>query len=623
MLAFPPRHGPVPRWLQNTVLYDLSWYLAKDATVPSETGALSRDQSTTFHALLRAILDLIDADAIRSFRVAGLAAEARAAFLAVKDQLPSVPELRVGPRDVRRALTRVSYYVAAGAGTPAVEFLVDGRPALPRFTKRRAVHYLGRRVMDELIAWVPGTGAVRAVLGGVDLPRPRGEGGPLAVFAPNTPVHRALLDLPRWGLSMLRTDRQRLLLLAASIDASTQTTTASIPPAGRLAALSRTYRDCWLLIDRDTQAGDNAEHLYRYLAAERPDLNTWFVLNRSSRDWDRLAADGFRLIAHGSPSHAAALTQCRELISSQIDHYIVSPPCVLWLRRRPWQFTWLQHGVTQLDLSRWLNSKSPSTVVASTEQERAAFAADGTPYVFSDREVVLTGMPRHDALLRKAQATAPVERRSVVFMPTWRLGLLGTSAGSGNQRHAADRFWESSFVDHWFDLMGSRRVHDAARRAGLELVFMPHPNFHGVLTPDRMPRGVRVLSYTDTDVQDVLARASHVVTDYSSNAFDAALIERPVLYFQFDRDDVLGGGHTGRPGYFDYERDGFGPVALTTDDAERELLDLIAHGKTPQAPYAGRIASTFTLRDGRACERVVAAIESRDRPTPPFPTDRS
>ena len=39
-----------------------------------------------------------------------------------------------------------------------------------------------------------------------------------------------------------------------------------------------------------------------------------------------------------------------------------------------------------------------------------------------------------------------------------------------------------------------------------------------------------------------------LVTDYSSIAFNAAYIERPVVYFQFDADRVLGGAHVGQPG---------------------------------------------------------------------------
>ena len=105
-----------------------------------------------------------------------------------------------------------------------------------------------------------------------------------------------------------------------------------------------------------------------------------------------------------------------------------------------------------------------------------------------------------------------------------------------------------------------------------------------------------------------------MVTDYSSVAFDAAALDRPVVYFQFDRDTFFGGGHIGAPGYFDYERDGFGPVTLDVEATEAAVLEAIEHGPRPTAAYQRRIDATFTLRDGQACGRVVDALLELSRP---------
>ena len=59
--------------------------------------------------------------------------------------------------------------------------------------------------------------------------------------------------------------------------------------------------------------------------ATSPDVNAWFVLRRESADWDRLAAEGFRLVPFGSPEHVQLLLNTDHLISSQVDHYIVRP----------------------------------------------------------------------------------------------------------------------------------------------------------------------------------------------------------------------------------------------------------------------------------------------------------
>jgi len=365
------------------------------------------------------------------------------------------------------------------------------------------------------------------------------------------------------------------------------------------------FRDCWLLMDRDTSAHDNAEHLYRHLREHHSEINAWFVLSPASPDWQRLEQEGFRLLPYGTARHARALMQCCELISSQIDHYVISPPVVVWLRRRPWRFTWLQHGVIQSDLSGWLNGKPVRTVVTTTPAEHRSVTR--LPYVWTDREVVLTGLARHDALLRKASEVPRRERRLVVVMPTWRDDLL-EGLGSGNERVARKGFWESQYVMNWLGLLRSPAVREAAISQNLELVFMPHPNIEPHIRAEHLPAYVRVASYNTDDVQSVLAHASHVVTDYSSNAFEAALLDRPVLYYQFDAEHFHSGVHIGRPGYFDYERDGFGPVVKTPNEAERALVSLLEAGKAPSEPYGTRIRRTFVFRDGQACRRIVHAV---------------
>jgi CDP-glycerol glycerophosphotransferase (TagB/SpsB family) len=152
--------------------------------------------------------------------------------------------------------------------------------------------------------------------------------------------------------------------------------------------------------------------------------------------------------------------------------------------------------------------------------------------------------------------------------------------------------------------------------------FLPHPNLQPLLPHLDLPAHVEKVTY-EGDVQDLFARTRVLITDFSSVAFNAAYLDRPVVYFQFDEDVVLGGGHVGRGGYFEYRRDGFGPVTSTPAEAVQATIDALGHGRTPASPYAERIAATFPERDGRCCERVVAAIRAsaRDlRAAGPVPT---
>ncbi|MFC5386345.1 CDP-glycerol glycerophosphotransferase family protein [Aquamicrobium segne] len=96
------------------------------------------------------------------------------------------------------------------------------------------------------------------------------------------------------------------------------------------------------------------------------------------------------------------------------------------------------------------------------------------------------------------------------------------------------------------------------------------------------------------------------MTDYSSTAFEAAYIRKPVVYYQFDHSDFFSSNHGYRPGYFDYTANGFGPVAQMQDQVLDAIEKALEGNEDPV--YAQRRESFFAFRDGRCCERVYQEI---------------
>jgi len=222
----------------------------------------------------------------------------------------------------------------------------------------------------------------------------------------------------------------------------------------------------------------------------------------------------------------------------------------------------------------------------------------------------MTGMPRFDRLAQLARTADDRDRRrTLMVMPTWRQYLSGGSEAGTPDEAMLEHFRNSEFATRWREVISSPRLREAAARAGLEIVVMAHPNLEPLLEAFDIPAGTGCITYGESDVQQVIAEAAMIVTDYSSIAFDAAFVGRPVVYYQFDRDRVFGGGHTVRPGYFHYREHGFGPVTSGLDEAVQAVVQQVDAGPAVQEPYASRAASTFTLPRSGASKRTVAAIE--------------
>jgi hypothetical protein len=562
--------GSVPRWLQNLWLRQMFAYVRDDNRLASAAPAPAAVDA--FHSALRRGVQHVDEETIASYTFADATDEARAALLIGVRQRHAHTR-PVQRHDPGRGLSRVSYYFFGAA--PQEHLTVDGAPLSPEHHKVRTVRIVGRPILSERIVWIPDGGRLRVA---------EADEVVLHVPPPESPVARycrVLAENRGVGRTVARDLRLRR--------------------RARGTAARQRYRDAWLLMDRDVVAQDNAEHLYRYLLTERPDVNAWFVLARDSPDWPRLEREGFRLIGYGSDEYFTALLNCAHLISSQADDYVCLPFRKHLLGSQRWRFTFLQHGVLWHDLSRWLNRKAIDCFVTSTPSEHEAIVGDHTAYVFTDLEVRMVGLARHDRLLRLAQRTEP---RLLLVMPTWRPGLLGEQS-LGNARELLAGFRDSAYARAWHGLLADERLRSLCAANGWKLTYVPHPNMQDYLDHAQLPEHVNALRFGDVDVQSVIAGAAALVTDYSSLATEAAYIGRPVVYYQFDRDEFFGDFR--RLGSWSYEQDGFGRVTGTAADTVAALAAIARIGG-PEPEYAERIERGFPLRDGRCCERTAAAI---------------
>lgn len=601
------RLGRVPAWLQQLLIYELSWYLGEDEKITSEA-YIEPDVLPRFHELLARVLREIDPGTVQAHRVIKLRsawvdllahggrAEAWHANYAVRTR-----------EWVGNGLQRLQYRFVGPM--PDEVFVVDGAVVAPTYAKTRVHRYYGADFLFERVLWLPFGSEVEARVDGVPLQ--------LMVAWPKHPSRAGRRTWRERILAFLGDPVRRGPEYARRLGGKVwrQVLRKTLDVAAGFGPWRRRFDGAWLVMDRIHDADDNGERLFEHLRLHRPDINAWFVIERGSPDWNRLRERGERrLLAHGSLTWRVAMLNCAWLLSSHADLPICRPPQLARVGPVPWHYAFLQHGVIKDDLSRWLNQREMDLFVVSTVPELASIADDGTPYRFGHKETRNTGLPRFDRLLSVGQATPEEDRSLVIVAPTWRQWLTVPLKRASQRRSISDDFWESEYIQRWRALLASPAIEQAVRARGWRLGFMPHPNLQGILAEFKVPGHVEPLAFAGTDVQALYGRCALLITDYSSVAFNLAYLDRPVVYYQFDRAAMFHGAHVGRQGYFDYERDGFGPVVEDLPEAERAIVAAIEAGARPAAGYQQRIDATFTERDGRACERVVAAIEAMSRP---------
>jgi glycosyltransferase involved in cell wall biosynthesis len=626
-------HGRVPRWLQWLVIYDILWLFKSDVATKIPTRSLPADVLATFHENLREVMSYMEEESPLGFDMMAVPTWTKEALAHGYDDAPYLSPVRIGPPDPSRNLIQIRYRFSGPL--PDEALLIRGTRVTPRYAKTQTLDVLGRTLLRERSLWVSSLGVIRFELDG-KIQRFEGKELPGSAYKfrrseiEASEREAAVAKVPALFRRVQEPTRARAgrtarhwLRLARRATRRNSVYDFLLAIALRLPGIRQEYAGAWALIDSEFQANDSAEELYRWIRQNKPETKIRFILSKQSGDWARLKDDGFTLVEYGSYRWKILMLLARHVISSHADLYISNPLPLGRYGPPPWKLSFLQHGVIKGDLSTWLNRKNLAFFVTSTEAEYRYIAGE-SPYKFGPKEVHLTGLPRHDSLLRKSQAVPAAEVKYLLVAPTWRQYLAGNFI-KGSVREQNEQFMESEYATAWQELLQSEDLRRTAEENGLKIVFMPHPNIQPYLSSFDVPNWVETRMYANVDVQDVMCRSAVMITDYSSIAFNMAYLHRPVIYFQFDRARYEA-EHTEGKGYYDYATHGFGPVESDEAGVVASLGSLFSSPDFAKR-FAERAEEAFPVRDGRNAERVYNRIRELDEPltfeeaTVPAPLD--
>ena len=557
------KFGNIPEHIQRIVLYHIIWYFGRIVNKPAALSHLDEEQKKHFVALLHEMFSYIDEKTILRFNLAGTWFFQKVALLGLfKNTAPKSQIAYIEDFDLKKKQILVKYF----SNFPIVEqWVINGKEIFPKYQKEVVYDFLGSLYTKEYRTWLPCH-----------------DMGDLELF----------LAGKRAKLTFSGKQFDKLPIETVFTSFKQKSTVKS---------------NAWILMDRDNQADDNAEHLYRYISENHPEQDIYFALKKTSSDWKRLEQDGFNLLEFGSSVFESKLKDCAKIISSHVDGYITHYFKDNSLLDKDYVF--LQHGITKDDLSGWLNTKKIACFVTATNPEYHSIVDNTTAYKFGKKEVKLTGFPRYDRLLINNNT----ESKQILIMPTWRSSIVGTYI-SGTERTRNPDFMKTNYARHWHGFM-NHAILKELNDQGYQIVFAPHPSIQEYMDEFTVPDFIKIYSYSEGNIQSVFQNTSVLITDYSSVAFDVAYLNKAILYYQFDYDEVFSSGnHTYQKGYFDYNRDGFGAVAYNETELLAALKDLVDNQAKVPDLYQTRIDKTFQFRDSNNCERVYQAILDLDKP---------
>lgn len=361
------------------------------------------------------------------------------------------------------------------------------------------------------------------------------------------------------------------------------------------------YSHLWLISERGDEARDNAYHLFRYILDRHAEVNAWFVLTEDSPDIGKLK-DCKRLVRPRSFMHFVLFILAEKLISTH--QYGAAPygkgsRTILSLLPRKHHIN-LKHGVTK---DKFSYAQSANDVIVCTSEKEVCLMREISEKPTNAIHVI--GFCRFDKLVDRSKEK---EEKIILLMPTFRFWLEEASRLTNRD----EVFRRDPYFRYWDALLSNGRLQQFCRDKGYRIIFYPHYRSQKYLHNFKdYPEEVIIADNKNYDIQDLLVRASLMVTDFSSVFFDFSYMQKPVVYYQFD--EVKYRNLQYKEGEFSYRHDGFGPVFDETEKVVDYIIGRAEEQFRIEEMYGERIGRFFKYHDKNNTKRNFEAITALSR----------
>ncbi|MGX6454059.1 CDP-glycerol glycerophosphotransferase family protein [Pediococcus acidilactici] len=362
-----------------------------------------------------------------------------------------------------------------------------------------------------------------------------------------------------------------------------------------VANLSRN-KDIWLIGETGTDAKDNGFAFFRYLRKFHKEIEVVYYISSDSHAKKKVEKIG-TTVETNSFKHKVLFMSARYILSTH-DGYSIPFFGANWREFKiayGWlvpnkKFVFLNHGVNKDDTTENANYNRTKFDYHVTTTEDEFKEMSSQKYGYPKGNIIKTGLARYDYLTKRKG-----HEKNIVYMPTWRYYLADASD---------KEFISSKYFKKMYSLMHNKVLLEFLAKKGIVFYFFPphHEIQRRIHLFDLQNTGINVIDTEESNFSKIVSESSMMITDFSSVIFDFAYLYKRTAYYQFDTDEYRSGHY--KKGYFDYERDGFGPILTNESAVVQEIIRATDNNFKLEPKYEKRIKKTFEHTDNKNSERL-------------------
>ncbi|WP_293728829.1 CDP-glycerol glycerophosphotransferase family protein [uncultured Phascolarctobacterium sp.] len=359
--------------------------------------------------------------------------------------------------------------------------------------------------------------------------------------------------------------------------------------------------DLWIVCEDPNEARDNGYWMFKYIKEHHPEQKCIYAIKSSSPDYKKVVELG-ETVEYGSLKHWILYLASSKKISSQKAG---NPNAPIFFVLEVYGFLknkriFLQHGITIND-GKWLYynvTKIRMFICGAYPEYEYILQKFGYP----KENVFYTGFCRFDGLHNYSKS-----ENIILIMPTWREWIQ-----PGDYRlkkyEGTTVVQNTNYFMTWTDFIKDRRIKIFAEKYGVKFIFFPHRNMQKYLQYFPLSNEyIKIASANQFDVQDLMKRASLMITDYSSVSFDMIYMKKPVIYYQFDYQQYRDCQYA--EGYFNYKNNPFARSFKNKEKIFYELEKYIKNNFSVSGKYIKSHKEYFKIYDSKNCERIYNVIK--------------
>lgn len=357
----------------------------------------------------------------------------------------------------------------------------------------------------------------------------------------------------------------------------------------------------WLTWDKLYKAGDNGEYMYQYCLKQN--RNIYYFIKKDSPDFKRLRKQNKKRCVVFNSLKAKLLSLHSEVILD--THVNVISYCGFDGISRHFvsgffnpNIICIQHGLTIQKIAQYQNRLFDNIKYYCCASQFEIENIKSPLYDYREDQMSLTGLARYDGLKSKAE-------KLILITPTWRRNVVNSSIAYVKKKHN-DNFKRSDYFNIYNSLINNDKLINCAKEYGYKLVYLLHPAMSGQLEDFVGNDYVSIIPATgNINYEDILTRASLMVTDYSGVQFDFAYQRKVLVYYH---PSALPPHYDA--GGLDYTTMGFGPICENEEQIVNELCENMKNGCVIKDLYKKRADDFFAFDDFNNCERILKTVDA-------------